>query len=1295
MSSPAKAQVTRSRIAEALFASLEDAIVGKALDGTITDWSAGAERLYGYTAAEIIGQPFSLLVPPERQAEVAETARRLAAGQRVDHFETVRQRKDGRRIDVSVSYSPVHDEQGRLIGMVAMARDISDRVRAERRRNARQAATQMLARSSDPAAAMPQILQTVCEALNGLVGIFWVADAAAGLLRCAHVWHPAGQAERFITASREQTWASGEGLPGRVWQSGRPLWISNGTADEPFPRQANAADDGLQGGFAVPVYAAGEILGVLEFFSPDLREPDPDLLEMMTTLGGQIGQFLERRRTEEQLRRSERELVDFFETAAVGLHWVGPDGTILRVNQAELDLLGYTRDEYIGRHIAEFHVDPEVIADILARLRAGERLYDYPARLRCKDGSIKQVLIDSSVLWENGEFIHTRCFTRDVTARRITEALLAEEARITDTLRRVGSALAAELDLNKVVQVVTDEATRITGAQFGAFFYNVVSPQGETYTLYTVSGVPRSAFESFPMPRNTAIFEPTFRGTGVVRLADVTADPRYGKNAPYHGMPEGHPPVRSYLAVPVTSRSGEVLGGLFFGHAEPGVFTERAERVVVGIAAQAAVAIDNARLYGRVQESEQRFRQLAEHITGVFWLSDPVKTRILYVSPGYEQVWGRTVQSLYDQPRSYLDAIHPADRPRVLASLARQAAGEATAEEYRIVRPDGTVRWVWDRGFPVRDDSGRVYRIAGVAEDITERRRAEYDAQFLANASAALASVVDYQNTLQKLARLAVPDFADWCAVDMPSEDGVLQRVAVAHVDPARVELAHQLHRRFPPDPNASHGVYHILRTGRAELVPRITDAVLAASVQDPEYLQVLRELGLRSYIGVPLTARGKTLGVMMFIAAESGRQYDERDLALAEDLAHRAAVAVDNARLYEALRESDRRKDEFLAMLAHELRNPLAPILTGLHILRTPTVAEPARQKTVGMMERQIDYLVRLVDDLLDVSRIMRGKIELRKELVDLDILVTRAVEMARPFIDAEGHRLVVELPAEPLRIEADPVRVAQVLGNLLHNAAKYTDHGGTIQLTAHCEGCQAVVRVRDTGIGIAPEFLPRIFDMFVQADRRTKSSQGGMGIGLTLVRSLVEMHGGQVEAFSDGPGRGSEFVIRLPLATTHHGPMPAADPPASAAPVLASPASVKVLVVDDNIDAADSLAMLLRLQGHAARVALDGSAALNLAAADPPDVAFLDLGMPGMDGYELARRFREDPILRRVRLVALTGWGQEQDRRRTKEAGFDLHLVKPAEPEAIQHALSAPSHESIAHSTKSSAEAVGVDRR
>ena len=835
-------------------------------------------------------------------------------------------------------------------------------------------------------------------------------------------------------------------------------------------------------------------------------------------------------------------------------------------------------------------------------------------------------------------------------------------------------------------------------------------------------------------------------------------------------------------------------------------------------------------------------------------------------------------------------------------------------------------------------DNARLFEAAQRARDQAEsaaRRTA-----FLAEAGAVLASSLDYATTFAMVSDLAVPRLADWCVIDLLEPDGSLHRIRTGHVDPARMELAEDFQRRYPFDPTAPGGLARVLRTGQPEFYPEITDQLLIAAARDPEQLRLLRELRFTSIIMVPLLARDRVLGAVTLISTESGRRYGPEDLVLVRELAARAAIAMENARLYqetqeaarrlgdnvalldallvsapvgiafldkelrfarinavmaeligidsaavtgrlygeilpdlapsvspqhlrvlergepvtglevsgetpaapgkrrhflanyypirsrdgstagmgaavveiterkhaeEALRETnqtlraliqscplavmvlepengtvqlwnpaaerifgwaegevlgrtlpivpedrrdefrrhlqalkdgesllgvetvrqtrdgspvhvslwvapvsspggmrilgmladvterkrilderqrleeelrrrvgelaaaDRRKDEFLAMLAHELRNPLAAISNAGYVLGNKGSLDPRSTELLAMVGRQIRHLSRLVDDLLDVSRFSRGLIELRKAPMELRRAVDGAVETARPHVEQRRHTLEVALPDEPLWLEADITRIEQVLANLLHNAAKYTPSGGLIQLAAERQDGEAVLRVRDNGAGISADLLPQIFDLFVQEERSLDRSQGGLGIGLTLVRSLVERHGGRVAVASEGPGQGTEFTVRLPLS----------DPPDIGASSQegkredAGPRTVRALLVEDNLDAAEALGELLRMWGHEVHIAHDGPSALHLAEKERPDVLLLDIGLPGMDGYEVARRLRSTPGFAGVKLIALTGYGQEADRQRSGLAGFDHHLVKPVDLEQLRALL------------------------
>jgi PAS domain S-box-containing protein len=403
--------------------------------------------------------------------------------------------------------------------------------------------------------------------------------------------------------------------------------------------------------------------------------------------------------------------------------------------------------------------------------------------------------------------------------------------------------------------------------------------------------------------------------------------------------------------------------------------------------------------------------------------------------------------------------------------------------------------------------------------------------------------------------------------------------------------------------------------------------------------------------------------GRVVFICAEG------RDITGKK--AHEREIAQKNLELQglrQAAESANRAKDEFLAMLGHELRNPLSPIVTALQLMKLQGPEESERARAV--IERQVTHLTRLVDDLLDVSRIARGKVELKADLVEMSEIVAKAIEMASPLLEQRNHTLSVQVPRRGLLVDADITRLSQVLSNLLTNAAKYTPAGGEVTIRGEAVGDEVLVHVRDTGIGITPDVLPHVFDLFVQERQAIDRAQGGLGIGLTIVRNLVERHGGTVQAASDGPARGSEFTIRLPRATWAE--QSEAIPRGLEVDRLAVPkaGSPRVLIVDDNEDGAEMLSIILSQKGYDTRVAHDAPGALAIAAQFKPVTAFIDIGLPVMDGYELAERLRAMPALAGIRLIALTGYGQESDRRRSREAGFDEHLVKPVDITAVEAA-------------------------
>ena len=822
-----------------------------------------------------------------------------------------------------------------------------------------------------------------------------------------------------------------------------------------------------------------------------LRDQDGTLRGFVKVARDQTEQKL----LEEERQRSEQELRDFFENAVVGLHWVGPDGIILRANQAELDLLGYTREEYIGHHIAEFHADPQAINDILGRLVRNETLHNYEARLRCKDGSVRHVLISSNVMREDGRFVHTRCFTRDITDRKRFEIAL--------------------------------------------------------------------------------------------------------------------------------------------------------------------------------EESEEQFRAVAETAADAIITIDETST-ILFANQATEQIFGYSPGELLGQQLTllmpeYLRHLHRAGIERYVETGQKHIGWEAV--ELPGLHKNGHEVQL-EISFGEFTTAGKRH-FTGVARDITERKRREADQAFLAEASRVLASSLDYQTTLASVAQMAVPNLADWCAVDVIEDDREIRRLAVAHVDPSKVEWAKQLQQRYPQDHNAEYGLPNVLRTGQPEIYPEIPDALLVAGARDEEHLQIMREIGFTSAMIVPLSANGRTLGAISFVTAESGRHYGPQDLALAEDLARRAAIAIDNSRLYRDAQDANRLKDEFLATVSHELRTPLTAVLGWAHMLRAGQLDDENASRALETIERNARSQAQLIDDLLDVSRIITGKLRLDVRPVDPASFIDAAIDAVSPAAKAKGVRIQKVMDTGVSAVSGDPARLQQVVWNLLSNAIKFTPRGGRVQVRLERINSHIEITVSDTGAGISKQFLPFVFERFRQADGTTTRQHGGLGLGLAIVRHLVELHGGSVHVESLGEGQGATFTVKLPLITIYESERrqdrvhPAArdiHPPNDCPEKLDS---LKVLVVDDEADTRELLRVVLERCGAEVTVAGSAGEALDFLKQSRPDVLVSDIGMPGVDGYELIKKVRALPSEHggKVPAIALTAYARAEDRLQALRAGYQMHVAKPVE--------------------------------
>ncbi|MEJ8822751.1 ATP-binding protein [Variovorax humicola] len=554
----------------------------------------------------------------------------------------------------------------------------------------------------------------------------------------------------------------------------------------------------------------------------------------------------------------------------------------------------------------------------------------------------------------------------------------------------------------------------------------------------------------------------------------------------------------------------------------------------------------------------------------------------------------------------------------------------------------------------------------GFAEEAQQRL------QRLVSASALLSRSFEEDSILAAIAAVIVPDIADVCRIDLLDGEGRLQRKVTRHADPARTEAIAQVVRTGTVSAGTPGSFASVIASGQTYL--RNFDSTEHQDISDPTFRTFARTVGMRAVCVVPLVARGRTIGAMAAVHAESGRRFTAEDGTLIGELAQRAALALDNGRLYseckvalEHAEVANRTKDEFLAMLGHELRNPLAPMVTALELMkRRDDSVFPRERQIIG---RQVKHLARMVDDLLDISRITSGKVKLNAESVDVHDIVTRALELTMPVLEARSSLPLVVAPDSPILVRGDSTRLTQVLCNLLNNAAKFTAKDKSIRIQWSRTGADVSLTVADEGIGIPAALLPRIFDRFVQGEQALQRDSGGLGLGLAIARSLVELHGGQIRAESEGPGLGSVFALRLPAMAGEVFTDGAASGRDSAAAPVRPPG--RLLVVDDNADAAEVLALMLQLDGHEVRTAGSGPQALDLLKTFVPEAAILDIGLPGMNGYELAQTLRARPETRGMLLIALTGYGQESDRIRALAAGFDLHMAKPAQIEELRVAL------------------------
>jgi PAS domain S-box-containing protein len=734
--------------------------------------------------------------------------------------------------------------------------------------------------------------------------------------------------------------------------------------------------------------------------------------------------------------------------------------------------------------------------------------------------------------------------------------------------------------------------------------------------------------------------------------------------------------LRSMIVAPMLAR-GRTVGAITLVRATGPLYTGDDRAAVEELAQRAAMAVDNARLYRQAQHAHERFARLVEGLDAIVWEANAVTLELTFVSHRAEALLGYPVSRWLEQPDFWKAIIHPADRDAALEEFHRCARELADCRvEYRALGADGRVVWLANVVRMVREASGDVSRLQGFMLDITERKRIEEErdrllrreqdareeaeatarrSKFVAEASQALASSLDYEATLDAVTRLAVPDFADWCFVRLAGDDETHQRLQAAHAKAGETDVADLLERLAPAlEISSLAPIINLLEGGQPLLLPEISPAWL-------ETARLLQELAPRSAMIVPLVARGRTLGTLAFIWSQPGRQYGPADLALAEDLAQRAAIAVDNAGLYRQAERANRAKDDFVATLSHELRTPMQAMLGWTMLLKSGRLDSAHMTDAIDHIERNTRLQAELINELLDVSRIVAGKMHIERQPVELSPVIEHSVEAVRR--DADAKRLTLRSRIEAgASVLGDAVRLEQILVNLLGNAVKFTPEGGRITVTLDRHQGSARIVVTDTGQGIDARALPHIFERFQQGDSPSTRKHGGLGLGLAIVRYLVSLHGGTVHARSGGPGKGSTFTVYLPVVASAGPGEPAALPPAP----LARLDRVRALVVDDDEASRQLVKTVLTQCGAEVVTAASVEDALAVLRGAYVDVLVSDIGMPDADGYELVRRLREMEQGHggRIPAVALTAFAANEDRERALAAGFDWHITKPITP-------------------------------
>ncbi len=941
----------------------------------------------------------------------------------------------------------------------------------------------------------------------------------------------------------------------------------------------------------------------------------------------------------EREQRAERELLEVvLRGVADAITMLAPDGRIVYANAAAAALIGVPDvatllSSAYGELVVNFellaHDGSPLLPGLGPTRRAfrGEHVHEAPLRFRVRgEDRDRWCLISATPMYdEAGEVRHVVNIFRDITARIDTEMALQAQLRLTQTITDNATAALLLLDARQHCTYMNPAAVAMTG-----------------FTVDEVQGRPLHDFihHHHPDGRLYPIAECPIDRALPRRQQERGEDSFIRKDGRFF-------PV-AFTASPILA-DGRPVGTVI---------------EVEDISAKKQVQ-DELRLRAHVLES------MAE---GVSVADD--RGFILYTNAAEDLMFGYAAGELVGQHVSVQNSYPPAENAQIVEMVIEHLAEHGVwVGEFHNIKKDGT-SFITSARITALDLSGKRHLLC-VQDDITQEKRDREALLFLSEASTMLVASLDHNKTLQELTRLVVPRLGTWCSVYLQEGAGPVELAACSHIDPEQALLIHELHTRFPPDSQGPHGLATVLRTGKSLLLPAIDDAMLQAAARSLTELTLMLELGPRSSIVTPLIVQDRVFGALTLSSAIAGHRYDGFDLALVEELARRASVAIDNARLFaigqrERARaeEANRAKDLFLSTLSHELRTPLTAILGWTRMLRTSSLTPEKREKGLETIDRNARAQVALIEDILDLSRIVTGKLRLELQPVELVSIIEAAVETVRPALDARNIRLVLALDPDAATVIGDPNRLQQVVWNLLTNAVKFTPRGGKIQVWLRREASHVEITVADNGQGIDTALLPYVFDRFRQSDASTTRSLGGLGLGLAIVKHLLELHGGTIDAASDGEGQGATFIVRIPVAPLRSSTMPAVETSLSRdGRALECPpelVGLKVLIVDDENDVREWVGALLEHCRALVFTAGSAAEALGAIARHRPDVIVSDIGMPGEDGYTLIKKIRalSPADGGGTPAIALTAYARMEDRTRAMVAGFNMHVAKPIEP-------------------------------